>query len=55
MDPFCGSGTTGVVAHRLARRFVGIDLNPEYVEMARRRIEQDASRRSTPAMFEEGE
>lgn len=42
LDPFCGSGTTGVVALRHGRNFIGIDLNPEYCEMARRRIEQDA-------------
>lgn len=38
LDPFLGSGTTGVVASRLGRRFVGIDVNPAYVEMARERI-----------------
>lgn len=42
VDPFCGSGTTGLVALRHGRNFVGIELNPEYVEMATRRIEQDA-------------
>ncbi len=38
LDPFLGSGTTGVVATQLGRRFIGIELNPEYAEMARRRI-----------------
>ncbi len=38
LDPFCGSGTTGLVARCLGRRFVGVELNPDYVEMARRRI-----------------
>jgi DNA modification methylase len=38
LDPFCGSGTTGVVALRHGRKFLGIELNPEYAEMARRRI-----------------
>ena len=38
LDPFAGSGTTGVVAYRLGRKFVGIELNPEYAEMAERRI-----------------
>jgi len=38
LDPFMGSGTVGVVACRLGRDFIGIDLNREYVEMARRRI-----------------
>ena len=42
LDPFCGSGTTGVVALRHGRSFVGIELNPEYVEMARQRIIGDA-------------
>jgi DNA modification methylase len=38
LDPFCGSGTTGVVASRFERDFIGIELNPDYVEMARVRI-----------------
>lgn len=38
LDPFAGSGTTGLVACRLGRRFVGIELNPTYAAMARRRI-----------------
>lgn len=38
LDPFCGSGTTGVVAIRGGRDFVGVDLNPRYAAMAERRI-----------------
>lgn len=38
LDPFMGSGTTGTVAKRLGRRFVGIELNPEYCRMASERI-----------------
>lgn len=38
LDPFCGSGTTGIVALKSGRQFVGIELNPEYVKMAERRI-----------------
>jgi len=38
LDPFCGSGTTGAVALALGRRFVGVELNPEYVEIAARRL-----------------
>jgi site-specific DNA-methyltransferase (adenine-specific) len=34
-----GSGTTALAAGRLGRRFVGCELNPEYVELARRRLE----------------
>ena len=42
LDPFAGSGTTGVVALRYGRSFVGIELNPEYSAMAERRITDDA-------------
>lgn len=38
LDPFFGSGTVGVVCKKLKRRFVGIDINPEYVKMAYKRI-----------------
>ena len=38
LDPFFGSGTVGVVAKRLGCEFIGIELNPKYVEMARARI-----------------
>lgn len=42
LDPFSGAGTTGVVALRNDRDYVGVELNPEYAEMSRRRIEDDA-------------
>lgn len=42
LDPFSGAGTTGLVATRMGRQYVGIELNPEYAEMSRRRIESDA-------------
>lgn len=38
LDPFFGSGTAGVVAETLGRRYVGIELNPEYVTLAAKRI-----------------
>jgi DNA modification methylase len=38
LDPFIGSGTTGVAAWETGRRFVGIELNPEYVQIAERRL-----------------
>ena len=38
LDPFFGSGTTGAVAKRLGREYIGIDLNAEYLEKARERI-----------------
>ena len=42
LDPFSGAGTTGLVSNRLGRDFVGIELNPQYAAMARRRIAADA-------------
>ena len=41
-DPFMGAGTVGLVAQRLGLRWLGIELNPKYVEMANRRIVQEA-------------
>lgn len=38
LDPFCGSGSTGVAALKHNRDFLGIELNPEYCAMAERRI-----------------
>lgn len=40
LDPFMGSGTTARVAQVLGRHFVGIELNPEYVELAKRRLKE---------------
>jgi DNA modification methylase len=42
LDPFSGAGTTGLVAQRLSREYIGIELNPEYVAMSERRIRNDA-------------
>lgn len=39
LDPFMGSGTTGVVSKRADRNFIGIELNPEYYNIAKSRIE----------------
>jgi len=43
LDPFAGSGTTGVVASGFGRSFVGFELNPRYAEMARGRIARDGA------------
>jgi site-specific DNA-methyltransferase (adenine-specific) len=39
LDPFCGSGTTGVSAVGKGRRFVGIEMDPNYLELSKRRLE----------------
>ncbi|MFM9971483.1 MAG: DNA-methyltransferase, partial [Burkholderiales bacterium] len=38
LDPFFGSGTVGMVAENLDRRYIGIELNPEYVKIASERL-----------------
>jgi site-specific DNA-methyltransferase (adenine-specific) len=43
LDPFMGSGTTGIAAMQLDRRFIGIEISPDYFDIACRRIE-DAQR-----------
>jgi DNA modification methylase len=40
LDPFMGSGTTAIVARKNNRHFIGCELNPEYVRMARRRLDE---------------
>jgi len=40
LDPFCGSGTTGAVAKAHGREFIGIELNPEYIALAWKRIDE---------------
>ena len=41
LDAFSGSGTTALAATRRGRFYIGVELNPEYAEMSRRRIEND--------------
>lgn len=41
LDPFMGSGTTAVVARKLNRNYIGIELNPKYIAIAERRIERE--------------
>ncbi len=43
LDPFMGSGSTMIAASRAGRRFVGYDLDPTYVELARTRVAADGS------------
>lgn len=45
LDPMCGAGTTLVVAQKLGRQWIGIDLKPEYVEMAKQRLMRECSQK----------
>jgi tRNA G10 N-methylase Trm11 len=38
LDPFIGSGTTAIVARKLGRNFIGIELNEKYIKMAENRL-----------------
>lgn len=40
LDPYMGSGTTGVACHNLSRKFIGIEIEPEYFDIACKRVEQ---------------
>lgn len=40
LDPFIGSGTTALVAKRLGRNFIGFELNPSYIEIAKKRLSE---------------
>jgi len=50
LDPFMGSGTTGVACAKLGRKFIGIELEPKYFDIACRRIEEAYAQ---PDMFAE--
>jgi DNA modification methylase len=50
LDPFMGSGTTGVACAKLGRRFIGIELEPKYFDIACKRID-DAYRQ--PRLFKD--
>lgn len=55
LDPFVGSGSTLVAAARLGRRFVGYDLDPEYVKIAQRRVNEAVTVRAPAAIGETGD
>ena len=48
-DPFMGSGSVGVAAVKLARRFLGNDLNPEAVQISARRLREAGAAGTAPA------
>lgn len=43
LDPFMGSGTTAISAINYGRDYIGIDVSPEYCEMAEKRIERETA------------
>jgi len=49
LDPFMGSGTTGVACVRTGRKFVGIEIKPEYYKIAKQRVQKQV------ALVESGE
>ena len=56
LDPFCGSGTAGVVAVEEGRGFIGIEINPEYSKMSEQRIAKaviDPRKRTTEQMIDD--
>lgn len=52
LDPFFGSGTTGVVAKRLHRRWIGIEREKRYIELAQKRIDSVTPEPFDPAVFD---
>jgi site-specific DNA-methyltransferase (adenine-specific) len=40
VDPFSGSGTTGIVAGKFGRRYIGFEINPTYVDLSRKRLSE---------------
>jgi len=44
LDPFLGSGTSASVALKLKRRFIGIEVNPDYIAMAKKSISKERVR-----------
>lgn len=51
LDPFFGTGTTGAVARKLHRHFVGIEVNPTYIQLARQRVQQVVQLEFDPPIF----
>lgn len=51
LDPFCGVGTTCIAAIKTGRHFIGIDINPEYVKKAKRRINEFLAQAKLPSFI----
>ena len=48
LDPFTGSSTTGIIALELDRKFIGIDLEKEYLDLSIKRFEQEFAKKEKP-------
>jgi DNA modification methylase len=46
LDPFCGTSTVGLVALKNARKYIGIDLNPDYLKLSKERLEPFSSQQT---------
>ena len=55
LDPFCGSGTTGEVSIENNMKFIGIELNPEYIKIAKERISNAITLRENKGLVNENE
>ena len=53
LDPFSGSGTTGIAAVRLNRRYVGIEADQEYIDLSTKRYENECAMFVSPPLFRE--
>jgi len=50
LDPFMGSGTTGVACIRTGRRFIGIEIEPKYCQIAVERMESELAQPCLPTL-----
>lgn len=41
LDPFMGSGTTALVCQKLGRKFIGFEINPDYIKIANQRLKEN--------------
>jgi DNA modification methylase len=46
LDPFMGAGTVAVVAERIGRRWLGIELNPDFARLTEERLTEDRGRQA---------
>jgi DNA modification methylase len=54
LDPFCGSGTTGKMALKMGRKFIGIEISEAYMAIAKQRIDMNRDKRRAKVMSHEG-